>query len=115
MSLRRGELYRIRTSVTDPKKFRVVAVVSRDGFLSVRYSTAICAPVYSHLTGLGTEVAIGAEAGLKHDSWIRCDDLMSIRRDRLTDFVGSLSEAASARLDRALAVALEIDHLLEVQ
>jgi mRNA interferase MazF len=46
--VRRGDLYRVeRGSQRDPKKSRVFVVVSRQELIDSRFSTVICAPVYS--------------------------------------------------------------------
>lgn len=105
--MRRGELYRVRKpGSSDPRKRRVFVVVSRQVLIDSRYSTVICAPVYSARSGLSTQVEVGPESGLKHDSAIHCDELVSLGKSRLTEFVGSLSRAKSHALDRALAIAL---------
>jgi mRNA-degrading endonuclease toxin of MazEF toxin-antitoxin module len=36
-------------------------------------------------------VGIGSDEGLKHDSSIHCDELVSLPKTVLTDYVGSLS------------------------
>jgi len=46
---------------------------------------------------------------MKPDSWIVCDNLASVRKSELTQFVGSLSYAKVAELDEALGVALALD------
>jgi mRNA-degrading endonuclease toxin of MazEF toxin-antitoxin module len=46
---------------------------------------------------------------MKHDSWIVCDNLASVRKSELTQFVGSLSYTKVAELDEALRVALALD------
>ena len=58
--------------------------------------------------GRGTQVAVGPAEGLKHPSWIFCDDLASVRKSQLTDFVGTLSSAKLSRLSQALRIALDI-------
>jgi mRNA interferase MazF len=92
----------------DPKKFRVFAVVSRQVLIDSRFSTVICAPVYSAYEGLSTQVLVGADEGLKHDSGVYCDELVSLPKSMLTHFVGMLSPAKLRSLDRALLVALQI-------
>jgi mRNA interferase MazF len=57
---------------------------------------------------LATQVAIGPDEGLKHESWIACDNLASIRKSQLTRFVGSLPAAKTRKLNFALAVALDL-------
>jgi len=107
--MRRGELYRVHKPAGDPKEFRVFVIVSRQALIDSRFSTVICAPVFSHGEGLATQVAIGPEEGLKHPSWIMCDNLVSIRKTELTDFLSSLSREKLAELNRALRLALEMD------
>jgi len=53
-------------------------------------------------------VQIGTEEGLKHPSWIMCDDLASMRKSDLTQFIGSLSPSKIVLLSRALALALDL-------
>ena len=108
--MKRGELYRVRRSDgRDPRKSRVFAVVSRQTLIESRFSTVVCAPVYSRREGLATEVPVGTDEGLKHDSSILCDALVSLPKSALTDFVSNLSPARLRALDAALLVALELE------
>jgi len=108
--MRRGELYRVRKgSSQDPKKYRVFVVVSRQILLDSRFSAAICAPIYSSFDGLSTQVPVGIDDGLKHDSSIHCDELVSIPKSSLTHFVGTLRPAKIEALNRALAIAIGLD------
>jgi len=105
--VRRGDLYRVeRPGGSEPRRSRVFVVVSRQTLLDSRFSTVICAPVYSRRDGLATQVDVGQSAGLKHDSSIHCDELVSLPKSRLSDFVGSLSGEREGSLDQALHVAL---------
>jgi mRNA interferase MazF len=109
-ALKRGELYRVSLgSKTDTKKQRVYVVVSRQELIDSAYSTLICAPVYTNFEGLSTQVSVGPEEGLKYTSAIRCDELVSILKSRLSDYVGVLPEEKLAELGYALAVAVGID------
>lgn len=51
----------------------------------------------------------GLEEGLKHESWIMCDSLVSLRNADLSNFVGSLSASRLTELDRAVKMALELE------
>lgn len=107
--MRRGELYRVaKPSPLDPKSYRVFVVVSRQVLINSRFSTVICAPVYSVYDGLSTQVSIGIEEGLKHDSSIHCDELVSLPKSALTHYVGSLSLQKIHELNQALSIALEL-------
>ena len=105
--MRRGDLYRVaKPPAHDPKRFRVFVVVSRQALIDSRFSTVICAPVYSTRHGLATQVDVGLDEGLRHDSSVHCDELVSLRKSQLTQFVGSLDTAKIECLDDALKVAL---------
>jgi len=106
--MRRGQLYRIHQPPGDPKRHRIFAIVSRQALIDTRFPTVICAPVYTNGSGLSTQVCVGQDEGLKHESWILCDNLASVSRSDLTQFVGSLSQAKLAAVDRALAMALDL-------
>jgi mRNA interferase MazF len=107
--LRRGDLYRVRGPAGDPKPSRVFVVASRATLVESRFSTLICAPVFSTRGGLSTQVDVGTAEGLKHDSAIHCDALMSIPKSALTDYVGSLRREKLASFDQALRVALALE------
>jgi len=107
--VKRGELYRVYKGTTrDPKSSRVFVVVSRQVLIDSRFSTVVCAPVYSAHHGLSTQVEVGVDDGLKHSSSIHCDELVSIPKSKLTDYIGSLSAAKLTLLDAALKNALEL-------
>jgi len=107
--LRRGELYKVRRpSSRDPRKFRVFVVVSRQILIDSRFSTVICAPVYSAYEGLSSQVPVGIDEGLRHDSSIHCDELVSLPKSMLTRYVGMLPTNKLRLLDRALHVALQL-------
>ena len=106
--MKRGELYRVAHPSNDPKKFRVFVVVSRQALIDSRFSTVICAPVYTTHDGLASQVAVGVDEGLKHDSSIHCDGLVSLPKSMLTNYVGMLPEDKLVFLDYALRVALDL-------
>jgi mRNA interferase MazF len=104
--MRRGELYRVRRPPGDPKPARVFVVVSRQPLIDSSYSTVICAPVFTQWHGLPTQVSVSTAEGLKHESAIQCDGLMSLEKCRLTDYVGELTSDKLRELDSALWCAL---------
>jgi len=73
----------------------------------------ICAPVYSSYHDLRSQVLVGIDEGLKHDSSIHCDELLSLPKSILTDFVGSLRRSKILELNYALldAVGFTVDKL----
>ena len=107
--MKRGELYRVvNPSSRDPRKHRVFVVVSRQVVIESRFSTVICAPIYSKDDGLSTQVSVGIDEGLKHDSSIYCDELVSLPKSLLTNYIGSLSPQKIQELNAALRIALAI-------
>jgi len=108
--VRRGDLYRVaHPSARDPKRSRVFVVVSRQALIDSRFSTVICAPIYSTHEGLATQVAVGIGEGLKHDSSIHCDELVSLPKAALTNFVGALPSRTLSALRGAVRVALDVE------
>jgi len=93
----------------DPKRSRVFIVVGRQAVIDSRFSTVICAPLYSVHDDLSTQVRVGQDEGLKHDSSIHCDELVSLPKSSLTNFVGSLSREKMIELRDTLRIALDID------
>jgi mRNA interferase MazF len=107
--VRRGELYRVAHPTSkDPRRHRVFCVVSRQVLIDSKYSTVICAPVYTAYDGLATQVPLGVEDGMKHECALHCDNLISLQKSALTNFVATLSAEKASALDRALAVALDL-------
>ena len=106
--MKRGDLYRVRRPPSDPKPARVFVVVSRQPLIDSTFSTVVCAPVFTQYHGLPTQVSVGIAEGLKHDSAIQCDGLMSLEKSRLTDYVGELAFDKLRELDDALLVALAL-------
>ncbi len=107
--MRRGEFYRVAHPSNDPKRHRVFVIVSRQVVLDSRFSTVICAPVYTVYDGLSSQVLVGPDEGMKHASSIHCDELVSLLKGKLTDFVGMLASHKRPALNAALKVALSLD------
>ena len=108
--MKRGEVYRTREKVAERgHKPGFYVVVSRN-FIAQNddISTVICAPVYSEVLGLRSEVELGAEDGLLRDSAVRCDFLTLMFKKKLTQFVATLSADKLRELNRALQYALEL-------
>ena len=106
----RGVIYRVtKPPGNDPKHHRYFVVVSRDALIASKFSTVICAPIYTTHDGLASQVAVGIAEGLKHDSSIHCDALISIPKSLLTHYTGRLSADKLDELQKALLIALELD------
>ena len=109
--MKRGEIYRSREKIPERGyKPSFYVVVSRNFVADNEdISTVVCAPIYSEILGLRSEVELGSEEGLPHDSAIRCDFLTLIFKHKLTHFIGTLSPEKFKELNHALCYALELD------
>ncbi len=106
----RGEIYKSRERVPERGgKPGFYVVVSR-AFVAENddVSTVICAPVYSQVLGLTTEVVLGPDEGLPKTSALRCDFLTLMFKAKLTQFVSTLPPEKIRDLNRALGVALDL-------
>jgi len=105
--VRRGGIFLVhKPGRTDPRQQRAFVVVSRQIVVDSKFSTVICAPVYSRHDGLSTQVPVGVEEGLKHESSVHCDELMSLPKSALTRYIGALGDDKLRALERCLAIAL---------
>ncbi len=108
--MKRGDLYRVYKAIKqDPKKYRLFVVASRQVLIDSKFSTVICAPIYTSYDGLSTQVSLGIEDGLKHTCSIHCDELVSIPKRALADYISTLSPDKVAELIKALTIALELE------
>ena len=110
--MKRGDLYRVKRPNTpdkDPRAYRVYVVVSRQILIDSTYSTVTCAPIYSRYDGLSTQIEVGVNEGLKRDSSIHCDTLVSLPKSSLTNYLGALPENTLNELGMALRIALALE------
>ena len=108
--MKRGEIYRTQEKVPERgHKPGFYVIVSRN-FIARNedVSTVVCAPVYSQILGIRSEVELGTDDELPRESAVRCDFLTLVFKQRLTHFVGTLSVAKLTELDRALRYALDL-------
>ncbi|HZL98533.1 MAG TPA: hypothetical protein VFB91_07525, partial [Terriglobales bacterium] len=70
------------------------------------------APVSTSHHGLSTQVAIGIEAGLKHESSIHCDEMVSLPKSVLTNYAGTLPFKKTQGLDKSLCIALDLPEIM---
>lgn len=108
--MKRGEIYYTQDKLPERgDKPGFYVVVSRT-FIAQNddLSTVICAPVYSEVLGLLTEVVLDNRAVLPRKCAIRCDFLTLMFKRKLTHFAGTLPAGKMTELNRALGYALEL-------
>ena len=109
MKLSRGDLYLVSPPLGgDPRRARAVVIVSRQTLCDSRADQVVCAPVNSNSDGRSTEVHVGQDEGLKHDSVVNCDQLILVRKSALTNYLGSIRAKTRTVLNAALRIALDV-------
>lgn len=73
-----------------------------------RLSTVTVAPIMSTIHGLATEVLVGRGNGLEQDCAVKCDQIVTIPRDRLHQQCGWLLEAQELALHEAIQAAFDL-------
>ena len=98
----RGEIWTYRFKA--PDKRRPVLVLTRPEVIGLLH-TVMVAPVTSTRRGAPSEVEVGVDEGLRHESAVNLDHVQTVEQERLVGFVGALSEAKMQQVCRALAIA----------
>jgi mRNA interferase MazF len=99
--VRRGEVW-----LADLDKTRPVVVLTRDPFGRLLHSVII-APVTSTIRGLSTEVPLGRDDGIRHQSVANLDNVQLVARDRFLRRIGRVQPATMTALCAALSVAVD--------
>lgn len=84
-----------------------MVIVSRDDVAGRRDSATVAA-ITSTIRGLPTEVPLDQRDGFQRACAVNCDDLTSLRKERLDRRIGRLSGTKIESLDDALRFALQL-------
>ena len=87
-----------------PDKRRPVLVLTRQEVIGLLH-TVMVAPITSTVHGAPSEVLVGADEGLKHDSAVNLDHVQTVEQSRLVGRLGHLGPAKMRQVCRALAIA----------
>jgi mRNA interferase MazF len=101
-AVNRGEIWHYRFK--SPDKRRPVLILSRQEVIPLLH-TVMVAPITSTRRGAPSEVPVGPNEGLRHESAVNLDHVQTVDRARLVSFVGSLDAAQMRHVCRSLAVA----------
>lgn len=91
-----------------PDKRRPVVILSRNDAIPI-LNTILVAAVTSTIRGLPSEVVVGTDEGLKHDSAVNLDHVYTLEQARLERAVGTLGTRKMAAVCRSLAIATGCD------
>lgn len=104
--LSRGDLWMMHFS--KPDKRRPVLVLSRPSLLGVLQTVTVAA-VTSSLRGVPTEVTLGLDEGLKHQSCVNLCNVFTVPQEQLRTYIGALSPGKMQSVCDALAIACGCD------
>jgi mRNA interferase MazF len=91
-------------------KTRPVLVLTRDT-VRPHLRNVTVAPITSTIRGLSTEVAVGTDNGLDHDSVVSLDNIQTIPARQLGRQIGLLLIAQEEALARAIHAAFDLEDL----
>ena len=89
-------------------KTRPVLVLTREEVRAVRHLVTV-APITSTVRGLRSEVQVGQQNGLDHDSVVNVDAIATIPRNLLVRPIGALVESQERDLTRAFHEAFDLE------
>lgn len=92
-------------------KSRPVLVLTRDAARTAMTKVTV-APITSTIKGLSSEVLVGVENGLDHESAAALDNVVTIPVERLGRTLGWLHPAQERALARAVVLAYDLDAVL---
>ena len=99
---RRGEVW--FADVTGDKR-RPVLVLTRDP-MGRHLRSVICAPITSTIRHISTEVILGSDSGLVHESAVNCDNVFLLSRARLLKRIGRARDDQMVAVCAAVAIAV---------
>ena len=100
--IKRGEIWFY--AFAQPDKLRPVLVLTRQLVIDLLH-TVMVAPITSTIRGAPSEVILGIDDGLKHDSAVNLDHVQTVEKSRLRRRVGQIRPVKMQEVCRALAVA----------
>jgi len=93
--------------IAEMDKMRPVVLMTRES-VAGRMARVTVAPITSTIRGLSTEVAVGPENGIEHESVISCDNLTTIPAEDLRYRVGTLNPEQERKLAEAIMVGFDL-------
>ncbi len=101
---RRGDVF---LADLDRQGKRPVVVLTRNTAIPVLKSVTV-APVTSKIRGHVAELLIGKDEGLKKDSAVNCDNILTVNKARLGKQYGRLDTVKLNELSNKIKIALEL-------
>jgi mRNA interferase MazF len=89
-------------------KARPVVVLTRE-LIRPHLSRVTVAPITSTVRGISTEVPVGPDNGLAHESVVSCDNIQTIPKADLGRHLGFLLPWQENQLAEAIKIAFDLD------
>lgn len=106
----RGDVY---SAILDPTKgheqggTRPCLILSANKFNHSKAELVVIAPITTRYKGIPSHVRVAkGEAGLGEDSYIKCEEVRCIAKQRLSKFWGSVSPATMTDVEKFVRVIL---------
>ena len=104
--LKRGSIWMYKFK--KPDKMRPVLILSRQDVIGL-IDTVIVAPITTTIYGVPSEVIVGIDQGLKHESAVNLDHIQTVSTFKLTRYIGFLGERMMAEVCLTLMIATGCD------
>ena len=116
--IRRGDMFYADLTPgvgSEQSGYRPVLIIQND--TGNRHSNTVIATIItsriSTKTKLPTHAPIKAQQGLGHDSLVLLEQIRTIDKMRLKEYIGTLDSEAISRVDKALAVSVGLNRGME--
>ena len=116
--IRRGDMFYADLTPgvgSEQSGYRPVLIIQND--TGNRHSNTVIAAIItsriSTKTKLPTHAPIKAQQGLGHDSLVLLEQIRTIDKMRLKEYIGTLDSEAISRVDKALAVSVGLNRGME--
>lgn len=106
-AIRRGDIYWCALD-----KSRPVVILTRDALIAHLHSVTV-APLTTRVRGIASQVVLETFDGVPERSAVSLDNIQTVYREDLGEFITSLSTFRLKELERAALFALELDRFGE--
>lgn len=89
-------------------KYRPAVLITREEVLDFREQITV-APITGTVRGMSTEVLVGPANGIDKGGAVHCDDLNTVRREKIGQFVGYLHDDQEGALAEAIIAGFDLD------
>ena len=110
--IKRGQIYYADLSPvvgSEQGGYRPVLIIQND--IGNRYSPTVIAAIITSIhtkANLPTHIWLNAECGLPKESMVECEQVRTLDKKRLKDFMGTVSKEVMAEIDKGLKISFAL-------